>query len=292
MADDLFRAWLTGASVEDPTDTARPAGHKTALFEWQREDSGAGVGATATKGACKILLPNGVPCPLYAARLHLFGTLAALPAADPAAMPPVPAPYTIANAPRVLVRRDVTSSSATETCCYHTVISPTFVVRANKKWASSPDAEIAPGEYAELTFFDPGGNTATLKVGFLPEYTPALGTGQKLRKDSLVVVTLMTDRTELNPSSVPNPAIPVGTHVWSIQVSDQPDKVAPIKILSGTGASYVCDVYSDGPNQPATLTSQAITQLQIDGTETIPANTWAIGIYCKGSWYVQVPVWL
>lgn len=274
MADDIFRGWLTGVITEDATDTSRPVGHRAALVQWCREDSGVGTGAGAVQklGVARVMMPNGALCPVYAASLHLFGTLS------------TPPTFTIANAPRVLVRRDVTATSGgSEIVCHHVVISPSFVARLVQKWGSTT-VDVAPGEYGELTFFDPQGNTASSKVGHVPNYTLALGADTKLKCGSLVIATLLTN-LGVSP--------PVGTHAWSIEpCREPPSLVAPVRIVSGTGASYIINVFANGPLAAATLTNVPCTQLQIAGTETIPANTWTFGMYVGGSWYTQVPVWL
>ncbi len=61
------------------------------------------------------------------------------------------------------------------------------------------------------------------------------------------------------------------------------------KITGGSGTSYSVDVYLGGTG--STPTSATVTQLDIDSSETIPANTWALIVrQGNGSYVMQVPV--
>ncbi len=65
----------------------------------------------------------------------------------------------------------------------------------------------------------------------------------------------------------------------------------PGKVLSGTGTSYEVEIYPSGlSGDTETVT---VTQLQIDASETIPADTWAmVSQQADGTYTMQVPVWL
>lgn len=64
----------------------------------------------------------------------------------------------------------------------------------------------------------------------------------------------------------------------------------PGKIISGSGSSYQVDVYEDGLTESPTR--RTVTQLQIDSSETIPANTWALVGKIGDEYFMAVPVWL
>jgi len=64
-----------------------------------------------------------------------------------------------------------------------------------------------------------------------------------------------------------------------------------VQVVSGTGDTYLCDFFEDGPGEPATR-QENVTQLQILGSEEIPAGTWAIATEVAGAYYMQVSVWL
>ncbi len=65
----------------------------------------------------------------------------------------------------------------------------------------------------------------------------------------------------------------------------------PGKVVSGSGATYSVDIYQNGLSQTATRVT--VTQLQIDASETIPADTWAtVTRQSDGSYFMQVPVWM
>ncbi len=65
----------------------------------------------------------------------------------------------------------------------------------------------------------------------------------------------------------------------------------PCKILSGTGDTYLVDLYENGVDKPATKQVEVI-QLQIDEAEQIPEGTWTFASKIKERYYVQVSVWL
>lgn len=64
----------------------------------------------------------------------------------------------------------------------------------------------------------------------------------------------------------------------------------PGQIVSGTGAAYQVNTYPKGLSGPAVQV--AVTQLQIDPSQTIPAGTWTlVSQTSDGSYWMQVPVW-
>lgn len=66
----------------------------------------------------------------------------------------------------------------------------------------------------------------------------------------------------------------------------------PGKILSGgPGATYSVALYANGISAASTGTVTA-TQMQIEATETIPADTWTPVFQVGSAYFIQVPVWL
>lgn len=155
MADQtLFRARLTGVIIDDPADTGGPVDEKRALVEYIREDTAVHGSFVEEKGQANVLLPNGVYCPRYAAKLHFFATLDT-----------ITTPLALADQPRVIVRRDV-SDVGTPTVCQAIVISPAFVAFALYKFGDSSTAEIMQGEFAEIEFDDDDGFFSAGHPGF------------------------------------------------------------------------------------------------------------------------------
>jgi hypothetical protein len=56
------------------------------------------------------------------------------------------------------------------------------------------------------------------------------------------------------------------------------------EVVSGSGSTYTVDVEGVG--------NVTVTQLQIDGDETIPAGTMALVVQVGENYFMQVPVWL
>ncbi len=185
----LFRGRLTGLISEDASDTA-PAGEKGALVEFVREDT---TGAGEEKGMARVLLPNNVPCPVYAAKLHLFHTLGV-----------ITPPLDLELQPPVIIRRDLTSLTPA-TVCQSTVIHPSYTALMTVKFGTATE-EVIQGENAALTFFDHLGNTAITKLAYLPveaDAPPIVGKG------TLVCVFQRV------PIESPMPAAPGSrTHSW------------------------------------------------------------------------------
>ncbi len=93
-----------------------------------------------------------------------------------------------------------------------------------------------------------------------------------------------------------------GTNLTQIVGLENQPSQAPFvlagKVISGTGANYVVEVYAD-----AGFTSMGqvnATQVQIDPDEQIPADTWTqvlgfpvtVGGVTTATYYLFVPVWL
>lgn len=270
MADNaLFRGRLTGVITQDSGDTSSPSGERRGLVEYIREDTSLdGTDPAAEKGIAFVQLPNGVPCPFYAAKLHLFGTLASLTP-----------PLGVTVQPRVIVRRDISGGGH---ACQSVVISPTFIARVDQLHGGSPTDPIAADDFVDLTFFDATNSVATSKLGVLAG--DGIGSALTCKAGDLVVVTARTGET-LN-------ATPAGySYAWMCAPMGSGGNATIAQITSGTGQSYLIDIFGNGPSNPATDTSVSALQLQIDPTDTIPAGTWAIAVQVNGDWYIQVAVW-
>lgn len=95
-----------------------------------------------------------------------------------------------------------------------------------------------------------------------------------------------------------------GTETWGGDAGNPPDTRPgtgdqdqsgggggfPGKVVSGTGSTYLVDVYEAGLS--AAPTQRTVTQLSIASGETIPADTWAIVGKVGSDYFLQVPVWL
>lgn len=68
--------------------------------------------------------------------------------------------------------------------------------------------------------------------------------------------------------------------------------IKPVKIKSGTGDTYVGDIYGNGKDAAVTEADVVVRVLQIDGGETIPVSTWLPAWQVKWSgtfiWTVDV----
>ncbi len=72
------------------------------------------------------------------------------------------------------------------------------------------------------------------------------------------------------------------------------DSAAPLfgKVSSGTGDTYLVDLYGQGPGGGVTLRDATVKIPQIDPSEQIDEGTWLSGIQKFGDGYwVQPPVW-
>jgi len=84
------------------------------------------------------------------------------------------------------------------------------------------------------------------------------------------------------------------------EATETTSTVFPCVVVSGSGDTYVCDVYENGLSNAAT--SRTITQLQIAGTSSLPAGSWNLAVknnVLDGNgdiesteWSMQHPVWL
>ena len=65
----------------------------------------------------------------------------------------------------------------------------------------------------------------------------------------------------------------------------------PAKITAGgPGTEYTADIYTSGTGEDPI--SAAITQLDIDSADTIPADTWVIAVQVGGVYYCNAPIWV
>ncbi len=196
MSEDqtLFRARLTGTIIEDPSDTA-PVGERGALVEYARSDTWPGIGPGVELGMARVMLPNAVPCPWYAAALH-FWSIATI-------TPPVLTPDL---QPRVIVRRDLMSVGPASVC-QSIVITLPIIAAVITKWAD-PSKTVLQGEYIGLGFSDPAGNVDGPRLGYLPV---TLGTPPQVSAETLVACFM-----RVPVSVVPSPPATF-THVWVCQ---------------------------------------------------------------------------
>lgn len=172
MADDLFRARLTGANLDDPADLvapAQPVNERAALVEYIKADSGLGVGSVEAKGRAKVVLSSGRRCPTFAARYMLFGNVAYNP-------PTTGALLALAQQPRVTIRREVTSSTgAGETCCNLLIIDPVVpAILTGRVGASgaieTPSLPATPGSFGRVAVEDHLGNRVTDILAYFPAW--------------------------------------------------------------------------------------------------------------------------
>jgi hypothetical protein len=105
-----------------------------------------------------------------------------------------------------------------------------------------------------------------------------------------------SDQTVDTWSSTPTPNVPY--HLRDAIPIDLPSTSAeatgggiPGKVLGGSGNEYEVEIYPEGlDGEPLTVN---VLQLQIDSTGgDIAPDTWVIVTKVKGSYYMQVPVWL
>jgi hypothetical protein len=194
----LFRARLTGVIAVDASDTT-PSPEKRCTVEYIREDTAVVGTNTEEKGLAYVYLPNYVPCPLYAAKLHLFGTLGS-----------ISTPLANAVQPRVIVRRDITTVSGTahsSTACQAIIISPTLVFQMNVHWGTATE-EVQKGEYASVTLYDTASPTPNTQTGCLGYYPEQDGTSDKVSKGQLFIATLR----------LATPSVPATyTYAWFLQ---------------------------------------------------------------------------
>ncbi len=261
----LFRGRLNGASVEDADDTASPSGERGAIVTVIREDSDATGGGVHVQA--KVFLPNGIPCPLYAANLHFFGRCDG----------PASVPLDIDAQPHVIVRRDMSVPGGT-TCCWNIVCSPTFVARAEYKWASGSYEPAYQGDLVNLTFYGAVGSRATDALGY-NVVDSATSTNDIIQPNSPVIVTARVDA---------GPSFPSGySRAWTCApLASQP---IPCKVTGGSGVNTICSMYARDLVTP-TETGVAVTQLYVVGD--IPTDAWAFASRINGVWYMQVPIWV
>lgn len=211
MSGDLFRARLTGRSAVDPNDTVHPTvSGKTGLVEFYVLDTGVGAPSEVPeKGAARVILPNNVPCPLFAARYHFFD--------DFTFNPLVGAELALPDQPRVVVRRDVTGTAAgQETCCYQIVTHVLLAGQLQGKCDSAgvliaPVEPVAPGEYGLVTCRDHYGNSQTNVVAMLVDNLGAV----ELAPETMV---WLPSRIDITPPGEPIAGVaPDGSpHAWTM----------------------------------------------------------------------------
>ncbi len=261
----LFRGRLNGASVADPNDVTSPAGEEGAVVTVIREDSdasGAGIHVQAL-----VFLPNGLPCPLYAANLHLFGRCDGPPSV----------PLALEAQPRVIVRRDMSAADGS-TCCWNIIISPTFVVRGDYLWDSATYEPTYQSDNISLTFYGPTGTQVAGKLGYHP-LDASTASSDVIQPGSPVLVTARTNVGPTFPSGY--------DRAWvCAPLSSQ---MVPCVVTGGTGTAMVCDLYARDLITP-TETGVNVTQLLVVGD--VPAGAWTFATRINGVWYAQVPVWV
>ncbi len=268
MSTGFMRGRLNGASVEDSDDSSSPSGERGAIVTVIQEDSDA-TGSTPIHVQAKVLLPNGVPCPLYAANMHLFGRLDGPPSI----------PLALAAQPHVLLRRDMSVVAGT-TSCWNITVSPTLLARAKQKWTTT-DLVTKAGERVELDFLDGLDHVAAGKLGYFPNCS---GTASVDRIQPLQLVSCSIRTASISA------AMPGGyTYAWLANPLNQ-GNTCPCKITGGSGDTYTADFYAKGVTT-ATETGVTVIQLHITG-DTIPVDTWTIATLVNHQWYIQVPVWL
>src|SRR3990167_1524023 len=64
----------------------------------------------------------------------------------------------------------------------------------------------------------------------------------------------------------------------------------PGKVVSGTGTAYQVRIYLNVLGASSKVV--AVTQLQIDSSDTIPVDTWVLVTKAGTSYYCQAPVWM
>ncbi len=234
----LFRGRLTGVIAVDAGDTT-PSPEKKCTVEYIREDTSTVGSNTEEKGLAYVYLPNYVACPLYAAKLHLFGTLGT-----------ITTPLANAVQPRVIIRRDITvpsGSAHASTACQAVIISPAFTVLVESLWATPGTTEILQDQYASLTFADASA-TPTTQTGCLGYYPAVSGTPASISKGTMVNAFLRCV----------TPSVPATyTYAWVLQGTGITDhrhlrtgagvngggpafpSFAPATVLEATGLGYV-----------------------------------------------------
>lgn len=64
----------------------------------------------------------------------------------------------------------------------------------------------------------------------------------------------------------------------------------PAKVVSGSGTTYIMQIYTDGTGEP--FTTATVTQLQAFASSSFPAGTWTLVSLINGTYYMQLPIWL
>lgn len=124
------------------------------------------------------------------------------------------------------------------------------------------------GEDEAPLILRPGGDVAI-------EINRPDGTTVQIHKDGRVTPTPEDEEEEEEEPETPI----VGANVF------------PGEVVSGSGNTYLVDLYENGPSSPSTKTV-TVTQLQIHEDSDVPAGTWVM-VALNGSQYsMQVPVWV
>jgi hypothetical protein len=152
------------------------------LVEYVEEDTDAGTGSTPIYGAARVVAANNVSIPVWAGLLHFFNDFGRSPSVVLAN----------SNRPRVIVRRDATTSLEAETACHSIVISPVIGATVRSKVAAGgsvadPAAPAARGGFATVAVTDQRGNTIEGLIAYLPsQVVPwAVGPGHSVLLTSL-----------------------------------------------------------------------------------------------------------
>lgn len=247
MATSLFRGLLTGHFENDPDDTSADPG---CLATVQVDDVG-GIWKV------RLLLPNDVPCPAYAARLLFYDTTAT---GDQSAKR------------KVIVRRDYISGII----CLTAIVQPILNGVSKGTWGALT-TPVVRGGYASLSIYDPVAGAVLTKLGVFPNVSAGVTT---LSIDTPVILT-----TRCRVTGGPQP------YAWVVSPPANSGFTVPGQISSGTGSTYNVNLFENGSTNASTRTV-SVKQLQISGSETIPAGTWVVVYQVGTEFFMQTPVWL
>jgi hypothetical protein len=276
MSDPTFlRGRVTAAFIEDSTDTTSPAGERQALATIMLEDSDV-TGGTPVPIQAKVWLPNRVPCPAYAANLHLLQT--------------VPGPGSSvgrASQPLVTVRKDAAHDDGA-TVCYSITISPTFVVQHISSYSLAGKATY-PNQFCKIQFLDQHGNNSGNCLGYCGPYAAIFGysTMDVAQPSGLAVVTTRLAATGIST------AFP-GSYNYAWLVNPIHGNTCPATITGGDGVGtpYACDFNYLGFGGAPVTDHQNVLVPMLDTTTIIPVGTIGFAQRNAGVWYFQPPVWL
>jgi hypothetical protein len=251
MGQTLFRGLLTGHFETDSSDTN--TGDPGCLASVQVDDL---AGANSVLKV-KLLLPNDVPCPAYAAKLLCYDTTSGSDQSSKR---------------KVIVRRDTDSGQT----CLTAVVQPILNGVSKGTWGALT-TPVARGGYASLDIYAPISGSATGKLGVFPNVSAGVST---LAIDTPVVLT-----TRCRISGGPQ------QYAWVVSPPANSGFTVPGQISSGSGNTYNVNLFENGSTSASTRTV-SVKQLQISGSETIPSGTWVVVYQVGSEFFMQTPVWL